>query len=528
MNRSLVAETVLVVIVLLGVAALYAEATTLSWTYDDAFLLRVVNGADLNDYFGSRPFWQSMPSKMFVPLLLAWYELGSRAGDAKGFYMLAIALLAVSLVAVYLALRTHFGRVESLAGVAMIGLGPPVVSLVTQLMATHYLVALAFSALAFAVYVIAIRRDSMLLAMFSAVLYLAAMLAKEVAVPLPALLLLVPRSRWRMVVPHAVAFALYMLWRKIMLGVFLGGYGWAVTSDTAGPLIVSLPLQLVRTIAPPQWWLVVLVAIALLVPIAAHLRSRRFAFAFLVALGCAILPVLPVSREMQPRYAFAAWVTLVVFFVIAVQSLPRRTRAIVCALAVAVVAITHRAEWDDALPLSEQMSAETRFVLSAPADATLRLPKTPPAAMGELQAMRGATGPLQWFYDDMYLCAGRHQGRRLYQSGDDGVVEITSEAARIAQKHCTSIREDVALSTRFRFESGTLRWTFGPYEEGKWHVVFGDGVQAFAVPREDAYILGEIPGISLRVRYDSPAGWVTYSPELALDFTRQKTFEWHR
>lgn len=521
-------EVVLVAIVLLAVAALYADATKLSWTYDDAYLLRVVGGADLNDYFGSRPFWRSMPSKVFVPLLLAWYELGSRAGSDAGFYALAIALLAAALAAVYAAFRTAFGRVESLTGTAMIGLGPPVVSLVTQLMATHYLLALACSALACAVYVIALRRASLPLASLSAALYLAAMLAKEIAVPLPALLLLMAPRRFRLVVPHAIALALYMLWRKIMLGVFLGGYGWAVTSDTAGPLLVSLPRQFVGSIAPPQPWLAIAFAAVLLLPIALRLRSRWFAFAFVVALACAILPVLPVSREMQPRYTFAAWVTLVVFFVIALQSLPTRARTVTCALAVALAGLAQRAEWADAFPLSARMSAETRFVLSAPPEATLRLPATPPAAMGELQAMRGARGAVQWFYDDLYLCTGRHRGRRLFQSAGERVIEITGSAERLARQHCRAVRENVPLHARFRFDGGTLHWTFGPYEEGTWRVVIGDGIQAFTVPRKDAYILGDIPAIALRVRYDAPAGWVTYSPDIVLDFTKQNTFAWHR
>ncbi|HEX2060203.1 MAG TPA: hypothetical protein VHK90_05645, partial [Thermoanaerobaculia bacterium] len=146
--RRRVLEIALVAAVLAAIAFAYRDATRLFWTYDDAFLLRVVDYADLNDYFGSKPFWRSMPSAMFVPLLLAWYEAGSRVGGAAGFYALAIALLVFALACVYVALRRWLGPVESLTAVAIIGLGPPVISVVLQLMATHYLIALAFSALA--------------------------------------------------------------------------------------------------------------------------------------------------------------------------------------------------------------------------------------------------------------------------------------------------------------------------------------------------------------------------------------------
>jgi hypothetical protein len=536
--RARLLEAAVLLLVLAGVAALYRDATKLSWTYDDAFLMRVVSGAEVDDYFASPTFWRSMPAQMFVPLLLVWYEGGSRAVDDEdgGFYLPAIALLLAALLAVYWALRLWVGPAESLAGVAMIGLGPPVVSLVTQLMATHYLIALGFAALSFATFTLALRsRRVWAFASLSAFFYLCAMLAKEVAIPLPAMLLLVAwsqKTRMR-VLPHAIALVLYFLWRKAMIGVFLGGYGWATTRETVLPLLQSLPRQWAASIAPPQWWIAVLLALVLLVPIAWRLRSRRFALALVLALGAAILPVLPVSREMQPRYVFASWVTLVVFFVVAIQVWPPRVRALLCALAVAVVGIAQQAEWDAVYPTAERMSAEARFVLTAPAAATLRLPRTPPAAMGELQFLRaehGAAPGLQWFYDDLYLCAGRHHGRRLYEydAARHGMVDVTSAAEGIAQRYCAGVRENVPLQADFRFESGTLHWTFGPYERGTWHVVFGDGVQAFEVPRRDAYILGDLPGIALRVRYDSPEGWVTYSPEIALDFAREPRKRWSR
>jgi hypothetical protein len=572
--RARLLEATLLVLVLAGVAALYADATKLSWTYDDAFLLRVVGSAEVDDYFVSPTFWRSMPAQMFVPLLLVWYEGGSRAVDDAdgGFYIPAIALLLTALLAVYAALRLWVGALESLAGVAMIGLGPPVVSLVTQLMATHYLIALGFVALSVVAFTLAMRSGSFVWATVSAFFYLCAMLAKEVAIPLPALLVLLTWGRLpagrnadppggrragfepaiqresvaagsqlsgrlgagpTRAIPHGITLILYFLWRKAMIGVFLGGYGWATTRETLLPLLRSLPRQWATSIAPPQTWIAVLLALVLLVPIALRLRSRRFAFALVLALAAAILPVLPVSREMQPRYVFASWVTLVVFSVVAVQAWSPRMRALFCAIAVAVVGIAQRAEWRDVYPTAERMSAEARFVLTAPPGATLRLPRTPPAAMGELQFLRAAEGSapgLQWFYDDLYLCAGRHRGRQLYEysAARHAMVDVTRNAEGIARRYCATVRDDVPLQADFEFENGTLHWTFGPYQRGTWHVVFGEGVQAFTVPRRDAYILGDMPGIALRVRYDAPEGWVTYSPEIALDFVKEPRKWWSR
>jgi hypothetical protein len=59
-------------------------------------------------------------------------------------------------------------------------------------------------------------------------------------------------------------------------------------------------------------------------------------------------------------------------------------------------------------------------------------------------------------------------------------------------------------------------------------VLLGRGIDAWEVPRREAFRLPGVKGLSLRIRYDSPEGWVTYSPDIDLDFARQPDFTWHR
>jgi hypothetical protein len=59
-------------------------------------------------------------------------------------------------------------------------------------------------------------------------------------------------------------------------------------------------------------------------------------------------------------------------------------------------------------------------------------------------------------------------------------------------------------------------------------VLRANGQQAFDVLPTDAFRLGGLPGISLRVEYQSPARWVTYSPDFALDFVHHPDVTWRR
>ena len=96
----------------------------------------------------------------------------------------------------------------------------------------------------------------------------------------------------------------------------------------------------------------------------------------------------------------------------------------------------------------------------------------------------------------------------------------------------------MALAADFDFDSGgesqgrVLRWRLGPYADGRWHLVFQDGVEAYEVPRRGAFHIGDPADLILRVRYDSPRGWSTYSPPLRLDFKseigRRQRFAWSR
>ena len=157
----------------------------------------------------------------------------------------------------------------------------------------------------------------------------------------------------------------------------------------------------------------------------------------------------------------------------------------------------------------------------------LRRPIVPPAAMGEVNwlktAVAGRRGGALWFADDYFLCANDVAARRMWEYAPERrrVVEITSRIPDLARRHCESIRGDAPLTAEFDYRDGTLFWRFGPYVDGNWRVLIANGVQAFDVPRTDAFRLPDIPGIALRIRYDSPEGWTAYSPEMVLDFERR-------
>lgn len=511
--------------------------TRLWWTYDDANLLHTVIDNTPADYFHRGDVW---PQKLFTPLMMVWFEamLAFLGLAPSKWYVPHLVFFAASALALFFALRLYLEPLASCVGALLFVASVPVCSLITELSGIHYFQAVLFGALAVITYVKALRTNRLAWTVVSAAIYLLAMLAKEIAIPLVAVLVLLPdrelRARIRFAIPHAVAVLLYFAWRYAVLGVLLGGYGWAVAPEERPALVMSLPKKVVLALAGVNVTLGVVFLCMTAIGVVLAMRNRRAIALTVVAVTVAILPALPVSKEMQRRYAFAAGVVWFAAFVVGAETLRRRKPALGTALLIVAPILgiaVNRQEWAHEFGRTQRMADEARFFYDM-RDGLLRQPGVPPAAMGELQwlktqyAHRPASA--SWFYDDIVLCESGVGGKRVwgYAPQQRMVVELTNELPSIARRSCGAIRANAPMRLDFHYHDNALFWTFGPYVDGKWRVLLGNG--AYDVPRVEGYGLPGLPGITLRVRYESPAGWVTYSPDIALDFVRRPRETWQR
>jgi hypothetical protein len=524
----------IVALVLLTIL-LYRKVLALWLTYDDANILRTTFDFPFLDIFTNAKVW---PQQLFTPLLTAVFHVMRRlfGFDPSRFYLLQLAIAAMTIVLVYAAVRQFLDWKRSLSAAALFAAGPPICSVVTQLSTIHYFIAIAFCALAVIAYTVALRRTSVAMNLLSILCYFLAMLAKEVAIPLPLLLITLPlrdaRTRVRFVIAHGVAAIVYFAWRRAVLGVFLGAYGWQIDAAEWPRLLLLLPLRIMEGAAGTGLAIGLLVVVLMTLTIAFGIRNRRALALLVIAIIVAGVPLLPLAKEVNRRYVAVPWLAWSIAFAAATT---RRNGRVATALLVAVpllAVVANREEWRKEFPLRRRMSDEARFYFyDMPADALLRGPRTPPAAMGEVQWLktvhfgRPAGG---WFYDDIFLCGGGVGSKRVFAFEGRQIVEITPRIGAIAEQFCGSIRNDVPLTVAFHFRNPALYWDLGPYADGKYTAVIANGVQAFEIPRRDALKLPGMPGITLRIRYDSPAGWTTYSPDLAIDFVRKPDVTWHR
>jgi hypothetical protein len=531
-----VPDTVAAFLLVLLNFVLYHKVTSLWWTYDDANILRTNFDYRWTDAFTNAKVW---PQQLFTPLMMSAFrgQFLLFGLEPRSWYVLHLALAVFTALIVYTALREFLSVAPALSATALFAAGVPLCSVVTQLSTVHYFLAIALSSLSVIAYVRGARRGSVVAIGMSAVLYLAAMLAKEVAIPLPLLLFALPagdfRSRAPRVVPHGVATVVYFFWRHAALGTFLGAYGWKIDLSEWPGLILRLPWKIVRALAGSG--LVPGIALLALMVFAIALGMRRRGGALLFAgLIVAFAPILPLAKEINRRYAVVPWLAISVAFAAAASQRKPRQAAVLLGVVPLLLIPVNRWEWRDEYATRRRMSDEGRFFFTMPPDGLLRNSANPPAVMGELNWLKTVHLALpsgaSWFYDDLFLCSNGAAGKRVweYEPRQRAVVEITPAIESIRTRHCGAIRWERALSVSFHYRKPALNWDLGPYDDGKYSAVIANGLQAFPIPRRDALNLPGMTGLGLRIRYDSPRGWTTYSPELALDFLGRPDVTWRR
>lgn len=541
---------------------LYAPVLRLWWSHDDVFHLRTLLTYRPYWYLWSAADYQLMPSgRLFTPLFFLSLDLDRRwfGIDPRPFQLHQLAALGLCAVTFYGAARQWLARPWAAVAAWLFLVGPVTASMALLLMVRHYLESLVLAALSVTAWAAALRRwpgaGAWRWAWLSAALYFAASLAKEIAVPLVALLPLLPspgppvglRARARLALPHVTACAVYLAMRLALVSRPFDTYGFIVTVSDLPALGLALPGKIVRELAGGSLsFSAVLLAATLAAGLAglAVAPSRRRAVATTgLALLLATLPVLPVSTVMEPRYAVPSWVVVVAAFALGCRALATHgagARRRFGAAAIALVACAaglwlNRDDWRVRFAVAERISAENRFVLDMRTEDVLRQPLALDASLRDVEWMKeavyGRPRGGAWFQDDLFLCLhdavpGRVAG---WDADARRVVDLTARLPALRRRHCAAIRSEAPLKASFRVRGTDLFWELGPHGDGTYRFVMSDGRIALPIPsRAGFHMAGRPVGLALRVAYESPAGWVTYSPALSLRLVDGWTLGWSR
>jgi hypothetical protein len=525
---------------------LYHPVTRLWWMDDDLFHLHFLSMHSALEYCFSPRVCRLMSDNLFTPLPYVSYslDLALFGRSPAAFHAHQLLALFVAAAALYAAFRRWLSPSLSGFAASFFVLGIPSAFWVLDLMLRHYLEGLIWAALALIGFVEAIRRTRPGLSILSSVFYFAAMSEKEIYVPLFVFLLFLPEGSWRgrlrLLRWHVVALLMYLGWRWVMLGTLLGGSGWAIRPRELPRLIATLPVRIGDKIfsGPPAF---IAILLGCVLAGATWLAWRRRGTLNVVALSAILIlgPLIPAAQSTDERFGTLPWLLICVLFVFGCQDLlatsfrARRAAVLLLLVGFSAAFICNRADWRKKYAWATQMSTEGRFFLSMLPSDLLRHPRIPPGAMNETRWFKeeslGLPKGSGWFADDVYLCGAASPAARVweYDATQARVREVTAEVRSAAIRYCSSLRLSAPLRAEFESLGNVVFWHLGPYSEGRYSFVLRKGIESFAVPAEAGY--QALPkNLSLMVRYASPAGWITFSPELTMDFQSTARFRWER
>lgn len=302
---------------------LHGSALNGGWRFDDPVtLLALVTHPAIAGHFFSPQLLQSQGIPFFSPWPVLHYSLDITLFglNATASYAHHLSVIWAVAVLTFFLLQRSAGHFWGFVAAALFLAGSPVAVVSQQLMSRHYAAGLAFAVLAILFWLRTREGGSRAFLALATGCYLAAMLNKEVFIPLPLVLLFLGRGSFKArcgaLVPFLLTAALLVAWRAFMLGTIIGGYGGRF--HAAG----DIPRSLARlpTVFFGEGWPALAGGLILLLA-AVFLLSRQTLPPLLAAAAALALPfsAIHVSTQVSDlRFAFLPWWGACVMFALGV------------------------------------------------------------------------------------------------------------------------------------------------------------------------------------------------------------------
>ncbi len=475
-----------------------------------------------------------------MPWMLISYEidLALFGLNASLFYLHHLLALAAAAIALFFLLQLWVKRTPALFSAVLFLAGAPSLVVSQQLMTRHYVEGLIFSILSLYCFVSYLRGKRLILLAMSVVLYLLAVVSKEIYVPLAVLLLFIPESNLRRRITSALPFfgivICYALWRRAMLGSFGGGYVELADIFTMTFLsrvassFLSFPTLLFGSVWPT------LVAGYVVLLCFYYFHERVLPVVPVIVAGLILAPMIPLvvfpGIVVADRYLLLFWVALCFSVAIYGAHLFRFLEAqhfrpakivttLCCALALGLSYFSGARVASTVVATGQQFDVHAAFIWENSGDVSF-MPS--PGLLSsywfitDLSALKsrlfsGASSPIS-IVDPIYLEPGTNS---LYVFNPEcSCFNVSSESpVEIRAALDDALDPDAALEFSFAYQNRQFSWSFGPYDEGVYHVV-SNVAGVFPAPRTGNLAVILEDNTPLILRYTSPSGWTTYSDEL--------------
>jgi hypothetical protein len=520
----------------------YGSAAHLWWTHDDTQILRHALRYGPWQYFFVPGIWQELSISNLTPLVTLSFDIDIALFGLtpKYFYIHQLVSLSLCCIMLYYVLDLWVPSGIAFMGVSIFLVGVPVALSAQQLMVRHYIEGFLLSLLSLYLFVHGVRKHSMLLIFFSAFIYMISTAAKEIYVPLVLLLPALPegkcKTRFTFCLPFFAVFFLYLYWRWWMLGALAGGYGaqWNI-GNMPELLIAHLNKIVVSLFHIGTAKDVFIPSIVLLLAAGCLVQNRRVAVFGIYAGALTILPIFTIPVFFfDSRHVFLVWgmISIVLCFALlrlwSMRAIGRTIGTLLIIVIIAGVSFKAKEVSSSNLELYQRIESEGRFFLfEAGEHDILRNPAEAPWYFEGLSWLKRyyygiVRDDTKYFYDDIFLCEESVNNKYVwnYSPQMKRVENITESVPAIRKTYCSRVRQDAPLKIRLVYAPSRLSWEFGPYKSGNYSIILEGSAGKFDLPSSGTLKISLSGDMIVRIRFESPEGWITYSPPLRLGGTQ--------
>lgn len=538
-----------------------------NWRWDDTQILLHSHQYSFWQDFTRPQVWQQFSPANLTPWLIFSFEVDMILFGLTpaAFYLHQLLAIAAAGLLLFMCLNLWCRAVFALLGSVLFVVGLPTMLVAEQLMTRHYVEGLVFALAALYGFVVYLRTERQGALVLALLMYVLAVTAKEIYVPLPALLLLVPDGSWgrriKASLPFFAVTVCYALWRGYMLGSYSGGYvdsSEYLSFAFVGEVLASF-IRFPALLTGLGWPVLVLLFLGLTGIYLA--RQRRVPWRALLIAALVLLPLVPLVRSpgivLADRYLLLPWVMLCFALVWCVD------RIIVVSNKAATSAKDTSATDSSATSMPAMVLAGTALPIILAITVLHALPvRQALATVGtefDVQAQflwqnedthafvpSGNVLPAFWFVtglrdlktrisgqgsplpvvDDLYLAQQPDTRLFTYDVNCQCMREVTGAIPERLAQHRQRLRPDADLSLSYRYQQGYFSWQFGPWQEGSYHVV-SDTLGVLPLPPAGQLRVTLADNAPFYLRYTSPEGWITYS-ELNRVVRDGAAVEWSR
>jgi len=515
-----------------SVFALYGHSLTGWWAFDDPQILKSAFLHAPWAYFFVPEVWKAFQPANLNPFILFSFDLDLALFGLgpEGFYAHQLIILWITAGMTFQLLRPWVTPFWAVAGPVLFIVSSPVTNTAYQLMTRHYLEGLLFSILAFHCYLQALRKFPLVWACLGGICYFCAASAKEVYVVLPLMLFLIPLGGWRKrvasLLPFFTVMGFYMLWRRYMLGTWVGGYGQTLNLTALHKGVVNIPSVIFGN-SPLG---IFAFSISVVVLLWSVWRNGSFRLWFLGWFFLILGPIIPVITISDPQrlLLFFVWVlsTAVVLCLGKCAFTGGRFKPVGMLLVVVMcVSFASRglALRSDLEPACKGYEAQGRFIMEQNTEQVL-LPFAPYGNWftSGLVWLRGHIlneQPPRVIYDEIDLADLKAPVQNIFSFDPEAgrLRKIPGGVEGIRLNWFPKVSKE-PVSVRMTYGEGGISWNFGPHVSGQYSIItYGENGSKMALLRSGFRRKEMTDPLVFRVRYDAPEGWIAYSDMFQFD-----------